>query len=483
MKQLISRRQFISALGAAAAVGAVSSVAPVSASACLPFFDHIRRTPCGYIRGVAAKAPGVTAYKGIRYAEAGRWEYPRQVTEAGRWEYPRQVTHWNGIYDASEFGPCAMQENAITPEWKNGRDQFYYREFREGLDYTYSEDCQYLNIWAPDDAKNAPVIVYIHGGAFLSGSGWDKVFDEPVWPSHGVIGVTLNYRLSVFGYACLPELAAEAGHTGNYGLYDQLCALQWVRDNIAAFGGDPDNITLMGQSAGAKSVQMLSSTHATEGLVRQVVMSSGAGDESSLFAGEENMEAKYDFWKVWKEATGAATLEELRALSSEEVLAAMGALFAHPDYGYMGVMNNLGPVWDNALFPNDGFTLPVPYLCGGNTEDQVTGLALDALNWCEKQPVNSYAYCFARQLPGDEKGAFHSADLWYWFGTLENCWRPFTEEDQALSDTMVGYLTNFARTGDPNGDGLPVWETAQSSGQSLWLDTSELVMADVDEEV
>lgn len=317
----------------------------------------------------------------------------------------------------------------------------------------------------------------------MSGSGWDKVFDEPVWPSHGVIGVTLNYRLSVFGYACLPELAAEAGHTGNYGLYDQLCALQWVRDNIAAFGGDPDNITLMGQSAGAKSVQMLSSTHATEGLVRQVVMSSGAGDESSLFAGEENMEAKYDFWKVWKEATGAATLEELRALSSEEVLAAMGALFAHPDYGYMGVMNNLGPVWDNALFPNDGFTLPVPYLCGGNTEDQVTGLALDALNWCEKQPVNSYAYCFARQLPGDEKGAFHSADLWYWFGTLENCWRPFTEEDQALSDTMVGYLTNFARTGDPNGDGLPVWETAQSSGQSLWLDTSELVMADVDEEV
>ena len=317
----------------------------------------------------------------------------------------------------------------------------------------------------------------------MSGSGWDKVFDEPVWPSHGVIGVTLNYRLSVFGYACLPELAAEAGHTGNYGLYDQLCALQWVHDNIAAFGGDPNNITIMGQSAGAKSVQMLSSTHATEGLVRQVVMSSGAGDESSLFADEENMEAKYDFWKVWKEATGAATLEELRALSSEEVLAAMGALFAHPDYGYMGVMNNLGPVWDNALFPNDGFTLLVPYLCGGNTEDQVPGLALDALNWCSKQPAASYAYCFARQLPGDEKGAFHSADLWYWFGTLQNCWRPFTEEDQALSDTMVGYLTNFARTGNPNGDGLPVWETAQSSGRSLWLDTSELTMADVDEEI
>ena len=143
----------------------------------------------------------------------------------------------------------------------------------------------------------------------------------------------------------------------------------------------------------------------------------------------------------------------------------------------------MGPVWDNALFPNDGFTLPVPYLCGGNTEDQVPGLALDALNWCAKQPVDSYSYCFARQLPGDEKGAFHSADLWYWFGTLENCWRPFTEEDQALSDAMVDYLANFARTGDPNGGGLPVWETAQSSGRSLWLDASELMMADVDEEI
>ena len=302
MKQLISRRRFLSVLGAAAAVGAFSSVAPVGASACLPFFDHLRRTPCGYIRGVAAKAPGVTAYKGIRYAEAGRWEYPRQVTR------------WNGIYDASEFGPCAMQDNAITPEWKNGRDQFYYHEFREGLDYTYSEDCQYLNIWAPDDAENAPVIVYIHGGAYMGGSGWDKAFDEPVWPSRGVIGVTINYRYGLFGYMCLPELAAEAGHTGNYGLYD------------------------------ADSVQMLCSTRATEGLVRRAVMSSGAGDVSSLFAPKKGMEEQYAFWNVWKTATGASTLEELRALSAEDALAAMGALFGSPNYGFRGVTANMGPL-------------------------------------------------------------------------------------------------------------------------------------------
>ena len=170
--------------------------------------QHVCSTPCGDIQGVAAAAPGVTAFKGIRYAEAGRWEYPKQVT------------HWEGVYDASRFGPNAMQDAAFTPEDQNGRSPFYYHEFREGLDYSYSEDCQYLNIWAPDNAEKAPVIVYIHGGAFLSGSGWDKAFDEPVWPQKGVIAVTLNYRLGLFGYACLPELAAEAGHTGNYGLYD-----------------------------------------------------------------------------------------------------------------------------------------------------------------------------------------------------------------------------------------------------------------------
>ena len=472
MKNMISRRKFLNCMGAAAAVGAFSSLAPVSsASACLPFFDHLRHTPCGYIRGVAAKTPGVTAYKGIRYAEAGRWEYPKQVT------------HWNGIYDASEFGPCAMQDNAFTPEDKNGRDPFYYIEFRQGLDYTYSEDCQYLNIWAPDNAKKAPVIVYIHGGAYMGGSGWEKTFDEPAWTSQGVIGVTINYRFGLFGYMCLPELAEEAGHTGNYGLYDQLCALQWVHDNIEAFGGDPDNITLMGQSAGADSVQMLCSTRATNDLVKQVVMSSGAGDVSSLFAPKERMEAKYDFWNVWKEATGASTLEELRALPAKDALAAMGALFGNPNYGFRGVTTNMGPVWDNVSFPGDGYTLQVPYLCGGNTEDQVPGLAADALAWCAKQPVDSYAYCFARQLPGDEKGAFHSADLWYWFGTLENCWRPFTDGDYALSDTMVEYLTNFAKTGDPNGEGLPVWETAQSSGQGLWLDAVDPMMSEIGKEI
>lgn len=416
----------------------------------------IRTTPCGPVSGTPARIPGVTAYKGIRYAAAGRWEYPVPVT------------HWEGTYDATRFGPCAMQESAFVPEERNGRDPFYYHEFREGLSYTYSEDCLYLNIWAPDDAQNAPVIVYIHGGAFLSGAGWDKVFDEPGWTRSGAVAVTINYRLGALGYACLPELAAEAGHTGNYGLYDQLCALQWVQRNIAAFGGDPGNVTLMGQSAGARSVQMLCSTAATRGLIHRAAMSSGGGDNSVLFQGDHSMESQYEFWTAWQQAAGAADLAALRALPAGALMGALGKTIGQLGFG--SVLNHLGPVWDNVLFPDGAPALAIPYLAGGNSQDMRPELTADALSWCRKQPVNSYAWYFSRQLPGDDKGAWHSADLWYWFGALDRCWRPFTPADRALSDAMVGYLVQFARTGNPNADGLPEWEPAGEAGRVLRLD-------------
>ncbi len=146
---------------------------------------------------------------------------------------------------------------------------FYYNEFRKGEHYDYSEDCLLLNIWTPEDAEPdsaLPVIFYIHGGGFTGGCGHEKHFDGPVWPTKGVVVVTINYRLGPMGFVCLPELAAESGHTGNYALYDQLTALQWVHDNIRAFGGDPANITLMGQSAGAMSVQQLVLSPLTEAL-------------------------------------------------------------------------------------------------------------------------------------------------------------------------------------------------------------------------
>ena len=196
-----------------------------------------RTTPCGVISGTACQWPGIAAYKGIRYATAGRWEFPVPVT------------HWDGVYDATQYGACCYQPRAFYDEAAAPGKAFYYNEFRKGETYTYSEDCLFLNIWAPADAApedRLPVIFYIHGGGFTGGCGHEKHFDGPVWPTKGCVAVTINYRLGPMGFVCLPALAEEAGSTGNYAFLDQLAALQWVRANIAAFGGDPEKVTIAG---------------------------------------------------------------------------------------------------------------------------------------------------------------------------------------------------------------------------------------------
>ena len=145
--------------------------------------DYRVNTPCGPLRGTAGRLPGIAAYKGIRYARAGRWEYPVQVTS------------WEGEYDASRYGNCCYQPRAFYDEAQAPEKAFYYREFRQGEHYDYSEDCLFLNIWTPENARigdGLPVIVYIHGGGFTGGCGHEKHFDGPVWPLHGVIAVTIN---------------------------------------------------------------------------------------------------------------------------------------------------------------------------------------------------------------------------------------------------------------------------------------------------
>lgn len=142
--------------------------------------NSVIKTPCGEIRGTECRIPGITAYKGIRYATAERWKYPEVVS------------HWDGIYDATSYGSCCYQLRTFHPEDQNPGKTFYYNEFRKGETYTYSEDCLFLNIWTPHEAKNLPVLVYIHGGAFTGGCGHEKHFDGPVWPEKGVIAVTVN---------------------------------------------------------------------------------------------------------------------------------------------------------------------------------------------------------------------------------------------------------------------------------------------------
>ena len=403
---------------------------------------NIIKTPCGEIMGTPGRVPGTVAYKGIRYATAGRWEYPRPVT------------CWEGVYDATRYGACSYQPRAFYNEEENLRKVFYYNEFRRGDIYTYSEDCLFLNIFAPETAAagdKLPVIIYIHGGGFTGGCGHEKHFDGPVWPAKGVIGVTINYRLGPLGFACLRELREEAGYTGNYGLFDQLTAIQWIRDNIASFGGDPGNITIMGQSAGAMSVQQHCLSPLSDGLFHRAVMSSGGGVSKLMPSG--SAEKSEIFWKTAMERAGCKTLAEFRALPAEKLFAVWQETRKDTRGG------NCFPVVDGRLVVEKCVRKNIPYMAGATSQDMLPPFLLSmAKKWCAIQEKPSYTWFFERQLPGDDKGAWHSSDLWYWFGTLDNCWRPMEEADRILSDQMTDYLCNFARTGNPNHVGeLPMW--------------------------
>ena len=402
----------------------------------------IVNTPCGPVRGCAGRVPGTLAFKGIRYAAAGRWEYPKLVTG------------WDGVYDATAYGHCSYQARAFYNEEENLKKYFYYNEFRKGETYSYSDDCLFLNIFTPDTAtegQKLPVLVYIHGGGFTGGCGHEKHFDGPVWPLHGVIGVTLNYRLGPMGFLCLPELEKEAGHTGNYGLYDQLTALQWVRGNIAAFGGDPNNITVMGQSAGAMSVQLLCQSPLARGLFHRAVLSSGCGLVNMMSPSTEKSGA---FWREVMTRCGCATPEALRELPAEILFAQWQMAKKEVKGGGMATF----PVKDGLFVADDKTPMDIPYMAGSTSHDMAPPIlyAMTRKYMTARNP--GYTWFFDRMLPGDHNGAWHSADLWYWFGTLDNCWRPMEQKDRALSDAMVKYLCSFAATGDPNCEGLPKWE-------------------------
>ena len=412
--------------------------------------DYIVSTPCGEVRGCAGRAPRTVAYKGIRYATAGRWEYPTQVKS------------WEGVYDATAYGNCAYQPRAFYNEEDMPEKAFYYNEFRKGETYTYSEDCLFLNIFTPDSAvagDNLPVLVYIHGGGFNGGCGHEKHFDGPVWPQLGVIGVTLNYRLGPLGFACMPELKQQAGRTGNYGLWDQHTAICWVKDNIAAFGGDPENITIMGQSAGGMSVQQHCLSPMSRGLFQKAVMSSGGGVSKMLSAG--GPEKNYDFWHAVMEKAGCIDVEGLRKLPVDKLYAAFQECKKTVKGGAMAI----SPVIDGELVVGTGADIlakgehmPIHYMAGSTSEDVMPPIIYAmGRDWCAAQEKKSYAWFFDRQLPGDDNGAWHSSDLWYWFGTLDNCWRPMEAKDYDLSRQMVDYLTNFCKYADPNGNGLTAW--------------------------
>lgn len=425
----------------------------------------------------------VISFKGIRYARANRWEYP---VEEPKWDRIYNID--DCLRDFSTFGPACYQPRAFVDEAHNPEKAFYYKEFREGCDFTYSEDCLRLNIYTSLDegggldGQKRPVIVFIHGGSFTTGSSDEKPFDPSAWVESGCVAVTFNYRLGPFGFLCLPELASEAGHTGNYGLYDQLAALKWIKHNIELFGGDPDNVTLMGQSAGAMSVTHFILSPLTKGLFHKAVLSSGGG--VSTFVSPKPADDVYSFCRKLMNECNVQTMEEFRELSPEEIYL--------PWIKLSGKTKNSGlilsPVIDNIIIQktrNDDYKTGnynhIPIMIGFNSEDIVVTVFYEMVRSFGKnvadyvsshgsdESTRAYLYHFCRQLPGDNKGAWHSADLWYWFGSLDKCYRKFEDKDRELSKEMIRYLTNFAKTSNPSIDSkadeesIVVWDSSSDA--------------------
>lgn len=427
-------------------------------------------TKYGKIEGITEN--GCQVFKGVPYAKPPVGEL--------RFHKPQELESWEGIYHAYHYGNKSMQGPV--------RPGFYLKEFYSNPEFNVpeSEDCLYMNIWVPEhlEHEKLPVAVYVHGGAFMGGAGSNLPFVCENLAKAGVIVVTFNYRLGALGFLCHPLLAVEGENVagGNYGLWDQLQAFRWVKENIENFGGDADRITAFGQSAGAMSLQILALAQPASEAFERMILQSGGGYHNPL-AEYRHIERAWEIaewllemfgihdqeWKISEEKRQEA-LHLLYDTPVEAFMEAVGHVIARSFKEGAGIP--FVPVIDGELLENDGDKLieqgkyhAIPYIIGANGNDMTTEETSDPTpennlmhigDVAYANMVNSkykdtaYVYYFDRKLPGDDAGAFHSAELWYVFGSLNYCWRPMEKADYELSKKMITYWSNFIKTGDPN---------------------------------
>ncbi len=466
------------------------------------------KTENGWVKGLPAADPRITSYKGIPYAAP--------PVGGNRWRAPQPCPDWTGDYEAYAFGPIPMQA-PISADPKN----LYDREWHVDREIPMGEDCLSLNIWAPADGRTGmPVFVWYFGGGLQVGYSAEMEFDGERIARRGIVVVTVNYRVNCFGFLCHPEITAEAPEApANFGFLDQQAATRWVKRNIAAFGGDPDRITIGGQSAGGMSVSAQLTCPENAGLFQGAIIQSGAfappypsnfGLTNTLAEAERRGQAFFGF-------LGVKTLAEARAVDAVTLRNKMlewegvhgwGRTFGEAIDGVFSAQNS------QAWF-RDPRRLPVPVLLGhtsseffaapqardeeslaawakesfGDRADAVLSFfshpateesirregglcsiefAMRAAARYEKRAGTEarlplYGYVFDAEIPGwDHAGTFHSVDLWFFFESLAKCWRPFRGKHYDLARQMCDYWCNFIRTGDPNGAGsdgeaLPAW--------------------------
>jgi para-nitrobenzyl esterase len=474
----------------------------------------------GKIKGIAAGNPAYTIFRGVPYANP--------PVGSLRWKAATSPKPWEGIRNCEVFPAISIQA-----EQQEG--SFYQKEFFPEA-VMMSEDCLYLNIWTPDTTgtEKLPILLYIHGGAFISGYSWEMEFDGEAMCRRDCILVTIGYRLGALGFFAHPELSetGENNISGNYAITDCIQALNWVRENAKAFGGDADHITIFGQSAGGAMVQSLITCPPAKGLFKRAIIQS-AGGINTLGAGFtlEKMEELGEeiTKKLGKSLSELKTMEAVKV--SREISNTMNELMGFGLYfnpctdgyyqlksageaiafgehheidimtGTVGGDGELFAGWPvktveefNAVIRTQYQEFSEEYLKLYQvkiTEDlkkiqearkKVISL-LAPRSWAYVELKNNrkplYLYHFNRRMPGDDAGAYHSAELWYIFGTLDRSWRSMAQdfdiEDYKLSRAMTDYWCNFAKTGNPNGVSVPVWEPFTAAApMTLVLDEKQI---------
>lgn len=445
--------------------------------------DDVNKTPApvievegGQIQGYISDDETVRVYKGIPYAEAERFKKPT-------------VTHWDGVKDCTDWGASCIQaeEKPMAA---------YTSEFM-GSSKIYSENCLNLNIWTANEENShgeeiskKPVIVYYHGGGFTAGNASCKVYEGKGVAQKGAVYVSVNYRLGFFGFYVSDELVAEDKESaGNYGILDAIEALRWVRDNISQFGGDPDNVTIMGQSAGAGVVNQMTVSPKAKGLFKRIISMSHNSVASSMF----NIETQADHVQGFKDAIKQyelpeKSLSELRELKDTEL---------YTTYQKIWFVDNapLEPCRDGSVIPMEHFSEvlasgkanPVDVMVGTTSHDlsgNIDGISKDDQidAWTGETALFAYAhalgkyegkkaytYIFNHTMPGKKtEGAFHTSDVPYFLNIFTNLRKDYwKQEDFDLGDTMSDYLVNFAKTGNPNGEGLTEWHANTSTSDKV----------------
>ena len=445
---------------------------------------------------------GVKVFKGIPFAAPPVGDL--------RWKAPQPVVPWSGVKSADAFAPQCMQTS-----------------YPAGSPYAMApaaqgEDCLYLNVWTAAAAgAKRPVMVWIHGGAWTRGASSIPTYDGAALAQKGVVVVTTNYRLGVFGFLAHPELTAESPNhaSGNYAILDHIAALKWVQKNIAQFGGDPSRVTIFGESAGSWSVNTVQATPLAKGLFHRAIGESGA-----QFASATRLADAEKSGTAFATAAGADSVKALRAVPAEKLntmAARVGinvdgyvlpdtvrAIFAQKKQNDVPVLvgsnaNEWTTLSSPATFPKTlddyrrriaaqyaGFEKEIdaayPVKSDADIAEAMLGMGRDTTftlemrTWARMVSAGgkkAFVYFFSHVPPSPNAktwGAYHASEISYVFGTLKNRDWPYTETDFTLSEKMAGYWTNFAATGDPNGGSLSKW-TPYDAANEPYLDLGDTI--------